>query len=104
MKVRKTAVLVTVAVLAVVTTTVPTAARARFARIVAFGTSLSDSGNAFALRGGTNTAPDYDVDPFLIPTAPYSRGGHHFSNGATWVEQLARPAASPGRSALDSSD
>ena len=24
-----------------------------------------------------------------IPIAPYAIGGHHFSNGATWVEQLA---------------
>jgi phospholipase/lecithinase/hemolysin len=58
--------------------------------IVVFGTSLSDSGNAFALRGGTNTPPDYQLDPLLVPGVPYARGGHHFSNGATWVEQLAR--------------
>ena len=90
MNVRKTALFVSVAVLAVVMATVPTAAQAPFARIVAFGASLSDSGNAFALRGGTNTAPDYQVDALLVPSAPYSRGGHHFSNGATWVEQFAR--------------
>src|SRR5690606_29453553 len=30
------------------------------------------------------------VDPLLIPGAPYARGGHHFTNGATWVEQFAR--------------
>ena len=58
--------------------------------VVVFGTSLSDSGNAFALRGGTNTPPDYDLNPLLIPNAPYTRGGHHFSDGATWVEQFAR--------------
>lgn len=69
---------------------VPSAAPAPFGRIVAFGTSLSDSGNAFALRGGTNTPPDYLLDPLLIPSAPYARGGHHFSNGATWIEQFAR--------------
>jgi len=57
---------------------------------VAFGTSLSDSGNAFALRGGANTPPDYLLDPLLVPSAPYARGGHHFSNGATWIEQFAR--------------
>ena len=57
---------------------------------MAFGTSLSDSGNAFALRGGTNTPPDYLLDPLLVPSAPYTRGGHHFSNGATWIEQFAR--------------
>jgi phospholipase/lecithinase/hemolysin len=66
------------------------AAQARFDGLVVFGTSLSDPGNAFALRGGTNTPPDYDVDPFLVPSSPYARGGHHFSDGATWVEQLAR--------------
>jgi phospholipase/lecithinase/hemolysin len=90
MKVWKTALFVSVAVLAVAVATVPTAAQAPFARIVAFGASLSDSGNAFALRGETNTPPDYQVDPFLVPSAPYSRGGHHFTNGATWVEQFAR--------------
>jgi phospholipase/lecithinase/hemolysin len=61
-----------------------------YSGMVVFGTSLSDSGNAFALRGGTNTPPDYALDPLLVPSAPYARGGHHFSNGATWIEQLAR--------------
>ena len=64
--------------------------RRQYSALVVFGTSLSDSGNAFALRGGTNTPPDYDLNPLLIPNAPYMRGGHHFSNGATWVEQFAR--------------
>ena len=70
-----------------------------------FGTSLSDSGNAFALRGGNSVPPDYSVDPFLIPVAPYAKGGHHFSNGATWVEQFARPLGLAGstRPALASS-
>jgi phospholipase/lecithinase/hemolysin len=63
---------------------------APYSGIVVFGTSLSDPGNAFALRGGVNTPPDYDLNPLLIPNAPYMRGGHHFSNGATWVEQFAR--------------
>jgi phospholipase/lecithinase/hemolysin len=74
----------------VAATTVPAAAQAPLSRIVVFGTSLSDSGNAFALRGATGTPPDYDLNPLLIPSAPYARGGHHFSNGATWVEQFAR--------------
>ena len=60
-------------------------------RIVVFGTSLSDPGNAFALLGATNTPPDYSVDAFLVPDRPYARGGQHFSNGATWIEQYARP-------------
>jgi phospholipase/lecithinase/hemolysin len=58
--------------------------------IVVFGDSLSDPGNAFALVGGTNTPPDYSVDFFLVPDQPYARGGHHFTNGATWIEQLAQ--------------
>jgi phospholipase/lecithinase/hemolysin len=36
------------------------------------------------------------VDWLFIPSYPYAKGGHHFSNGATWIEQLARPL---GRSA-----
>jgi phospholipase/lecithinase/hemolysin len=92
MRVRTTASLAVAAVLAAATaTSVSVAAQAPpFAGIVVFGTSLSDSGNAFALRGGTNTPPDYLLDPFLVPSAPYARGGHHFSNGATWIEQFAR--------------
>jgi len=90
MRVRKTAVVGAVAVLAFVTATIRTAAQGPFASIVAFGASLSDSGNAFAIRGGTNTPPDYLLDPLLVPSAPYARGGHHFSNGATWIEQFAR--------------
>lgn len=66
------------------------AAQSRFSGIVVFGTSLSDSGNAFALNGSASTPPDYLLNPLLIPSAPYARGGHHFSNGATWVEQFAR--------------
>jgi phospholipase/lecithinase/hemolysin len=30
------------------------------------------------------------VDPLLVPSSPYARGGHHFSDGATWIEQYAR--------------
>jgi phospholipase/lecithinase/hemolysin len=73
-------------------------AQASFKRIVVFGTSLSDPGNAFALYGGTNTPPSYEVDDFLVPPpqAPYARGGHHFSNGATWIEQFARPLGLAG--------
>ena len=61
-----------------------------YSEVVVFGDSLSDSGNAFALRGAASTPPDYALDPFLIPGAPYARGGHHFHDGASWVEQLAR--------------
>jgi phospholipase/lecithinase/hemolysin len=74
----------------------PAAAQTSFKKIVVFGTSLSDPGNAFALVGGTNTPPDYDNDPFNVPNTPYARGGHHFSNGATWIEQFARPIGLAG--------
>jgi phospholipase/lecithinase/hemolysin len=63
-----------------------------FGQIVVFGTSLSDPGNAFALGAEKNVPPDYFVDTFLVPGAPYARGGHHFSNGETWIEQLGRSA------------
>jgi outer membrane lipase/esterase len=76
--------------LVVTTTTVSARKSAPYSGIVVFGTSLSDPGNAFALRGGTSTPPDFGLDPLLIPDAPYARGGHHFSNGPTWVEQFAR--------------
>jgi phospholipase/lecithinase/hemolysin len=66
------------------------AAQSRFSGIVVFGTSLSDPGNAFVLVGDANTPPDFALDPLLIPSAPYAKGGHHFSNGATWVEHYAR--------------
>jgi len=52
--------------------------------MVVFGDSLSDPGNAFVLTG------EVSIRPFeLIPDAPYAIGGLHFSNGKTWVEQLA---------------
>jgi outer membrane lipase/esterase len=61
-----------------------------FGRIVVFGTSLSDPGNAFAFLGDANTPPYADLDQYLVPGMPYAKGGHHFSNGATWVERLAK--------------
>lgn len=77
----------------------------QFDRIVVFGTSLSDSGNAFVLlsdlsafdfiedcnMGTPANVPPYDtLDDFLIPDGSYARGGHHVTNGATWIEQLAQ--------------
>ena len=61
-----------------------------FDSIVVFGGSVSDSGNAFALTGESNRPPYDKLDAFLVPTGPYSTGGHHFSNGATWIEDLAK--------------
>ena len=67
-------------------------AQSRFSGVVVFGTSLSDPGNAFALSGNAGNPPDFSLNPLLIPSAPYAMGGHHFSNGATWIEQFARSA------------
>jgi phospholipase/lecithinase/hemolysin len=81
-------------------------AQSRYEGIVVFGTSLSDSGNAYVLSGDASTPPDFMLNPLLIPSAPYARGGHHFSNGATWIEQLARSMGLAGsvRPALASSN
>ncbi|MGC2048404.1 MAG: SGNH/GDSL hydrolase family protein [Gallionella sp.] len=77
-------------------------AQLTFSSIVVFGTSLSDPGNAFSLLAhpiaGMNlesnvsqNKPPYDtLDESLVPSAPYAKGGHHFSNGATWIEQFAQ--------------
>jgi len=59
-------------------------------RLVIFGDSLTDPGNFYAAVGTTSKAP-YS----LIPNAPYAIGGHHFSNGRTWAEQLAESMSSP---------
>lgn len=86
-------------VLASAVPNVAAAAQTVFGRIVVFGTSLSDPGNYYVLKGGVNTPPYDDpakMDAFLIPDAPYACGGHHFSNGATWVEQFARPLGFAG--------
>ena len=76
-------------------------AQLKFSSIVIFGTSLSDPGNAFSLLAHpiaglslesnvSQNKPPYDtLDESLIPSAPYAKGGHHFSNGATWIEQFA---------------
>ena len=55
-------------------------------RLVVFGDSLSDPGNAFVLTGMA-LEPPYTT---LIPDYPYARGGHHLSDGATWIERLAK--------------
>jgi phospholipase/lecithinase/hemolysin len=74
---------------------------AEFERVVAFGDSLMDSGNAFILTGNSATPPFAPV-----PSAPYAIGGHHFSNGRTWVEELGKNLhlqASTGPSARNQS-
>jgi phospholipase/lecithinase/hemolysin len=54
-------------------------------RLFIFGDSLSDSGNRFAVNGETTHPP---FEP--VPDAPYGVGGHHYSNGRTWVEVMAQ--------------
>ncbi len=61
-----------------------------WSRLVVFGDSLSDPGNAFVLTGQVATPPYA-----LIPDAPYAVGGLHFSNGPTWIEQLAQALGDP---------
>jgi phospholipase/lecithinase/hemolysin len=61
-----------------------------FDTLIVFGDSLSDPGNKFAVTGLSNEPPYDLLDVFVVPNGPYARGGHHHSNGATWVEQYAR--------------
>jgi phospholipase/lecithinase/hemolysin len=58
--------------------------------IVVLGDSISDPGNGFVFTKTSATPPDYSVNALLIPSAPYARGGHHLTNGETWIEQLGR--------------
>ena len=64
-----------------------------YSGIYAFGTSLSDEGNAF-IACGMQSVPPYDnlTDNLGVAPgdAPYARGGHHFSNGSTWIDALAK--------------
>ena len=71
-------------------------AKPAFSGIVVFGTTLSDPGNGFVLLGENGTPPDYEIGPLLVPTLPYARGGHHLSNGATWIEQFGKSVALGG--------
>lgn len=64
----------------------PVYAASLYSGIFVFGDSLSDPGNVFVLTGENSVRP-FSADN--IPDAPYARGGHHFSNGATWIEQAS---------------
>jgi len=68
-----------------VLSSVAAGAETNFKRIVFFGDSLSDPGNAFVILGKVSVRP-FEV----IPDYPYARGGKHFSNGPTWAEQFAK--------------
>ena len=74
-------------------------------RLVIFGSSLSDTGNAFVFLsdpantncGARLSVPPYDqLDDLVVPDGPYAKGGHHFTNGAVWAEGLARYLALAG--------
>ena len=83
-----------------------------FDKIVVFGASLEDSGNAFVILsdptqfgfdeascdlGTPINVPHYEqLDDLYIPDGVYAKGGHHITNGATWVENLARSLALAG--------
>ena len=61
-------------------------------RFAVFGDSLSDPGNVFLATG------EFTVRPFDgIPSAPYAIGHFHFSDGPTWVEDLAKTLHVDGR-------
>ena len=65
--------------------------------IVVFGDSLSDTGNKYFITGFANTPPYSELlDFFLVADGPYTRGGLHHSNGATWIEQYARAQGQAG--------
>lgn len=77
----------------------------RYDRIVSFGASLSDTGNAFVWLSAPATQhcgtalnrPPYDaLDEYKVPDGPYASGGHHFTNGATWLEGMARELSLAG--------
>ena len=65
---------------------------ASFSEAIVFGDSLSDSGNYFTQFGGMSVQP-YETEN--VPSEPYAVGGHHFTNGATWVEKLTRQLQIP---------
>ena len=66
------------------------AAQGQPGQVVVFGDSLSDPGNGFLFVRSNSTPPDYGMNALLVPGAPYAIGGHHLTNGATWIEQLVR--------------
>ena len=55
-----------------------------YSRMFVFGASFIDPGNHFAVTGETAHPP------FVLFGPSYGVGGHHFSNGRTWVELLAQ--------------
>jgi outer membrane lipase/esterase len=58
--------------------------------LVFFGDSLTDPGNHY-IAFGQVTRPPYQP----IAIYPYAMGGHHFSNGPTWAEDLTDELDTP---------
>ena len=76
----------------------PAAARADESRgLVFFGDSLTDPGNHYIAFGEVSRPPYQTVAIY-----PYAMGGHHFSNGPTWAEDLTDELDTPvcGKPAL----
>jgi outer membrane lipase/esterase len=65
----------------------PVSSALPFDRIVVFGDSLADSGNAKFLLVGVPPTPTPIPSPAFIASAPYASG--RLSNGPVWVEQFA---------------
>src|SRR5512140_10028 len=61
-------------------------------RVIFFGDSLSDAGNHFIYSNGASSRQPFSFGP---PEASYDIGGHHYSNGNTWAEQLATSLHTP---------
>ena len=88
----------TVALCLLVLSLAPAAAHAYEPKgFVFFGDSLSDPGNHYTAFGEVSRPPYQPV-----PIYPYAIGGHHFSNGPTWAEDLAdeRDTPASGKPAL----
>jgi len=85
MKTLKRTMVAVLAMLALATGTAVADTDHGYSRIYIFGASFMDSGNHFALTGET-AHPPFE----LINFASYGIGGHHPSNGRTWVEVLAQ--------------
>ena len=65
--------------------------------LVIFGDSISDTGNKYFTTGFANTPPYSELlESMLVSDGPYTRGGLNHSNGATWIEQYARPRGLAG--------
>ena len=56
-----------------------------YSQMFVFGASFMDSGNNFAVTG-ESAHPPFDPTSFIS----YGIGGHHYSNGRTWVEVMAQ--------------